>query len=47
MYVASDQPVIGTARKSNASPYYKTSTILDTISSSSGASINTFMLLDE
>ena len=47
MYVASDQPVTGTARKSNASPYYKTSTILDTVSSTSGASINTFMLLDE
>ena len=47
MYVASDQPVTGTARKSNASPYYKTSTILDTVSSASGASINTFMLLDE
>ena len=47
MYVASDQPVIGNARKSNTSPYYKTSTIIDTVSSINGASINTFMLLDE
>lgn len=47
MYISENQPVIGIARKSNSSPYYKASTIIDTVSSINGASINTFMLLDE
>ena len=47
MYISENQPVIGIARKSNTSPYYKASTIIGTVNSINGASINTFMLLDE
>lgn len=43
----SDQPISGQARKSSATPFYKTAIITGTVSSSTGFSANALMVLDE
>ena len=42
-----DQPIIGKARKSSASPYYKTGPITGTVDKDSGASITVSLVLDQ
>jgi len=44
---ASDQPVVGWARKSSGSPYYKTGPINGTVDSVSGATLSAVLVLDE
>lgn len=44
---ASNQPVTGWARKSSASPFYKTGPINGIVSSSSGATLSAVLVLDE
>lgn len=45
--IPSDQPVTGLARKSSSAPFYKTSSILGVISSTTGASLSAIMTLDQ
>lgn len=44
---ASDQPIIGWARKSSGSPYYKQSSISGTIDSANGLTLTVLMISDE
>lgn len=46
-YASGNQPVIGWARKSTDSPYYKQQPISETVNSSTGLSITVLMIRDE
>jgi len=45
--LGTDQPVTGHARKSSASPYYKSSSIVGTVDGASGSSFTAVMIADE
>ena len=45
--LTTDQPIKGKARKSSASPYYKSAPIVGTIDTADGLNVTAVMILDE